>query len=285
MLRNVSLWPFPSDEFFFRCTTDTSSDSQYSRQRSVPPARSKTSSTVSSSKNSHHAVDFAKPSLLAPCPFRKWCSKTRNSTPIRFGSFLIFGKQKGTAKCPTCRGEDTSDVKNILDEERAQKQWNAEIDRYEKTVEVPGATGRIRNPDQKSRPPTIVRSKRQSGPSRFGKKEKKETQNEIIQGRRGGPTKGSTTLAAKTYRKRRRRQRMLHFITGVGVVCWNDSTKGTCKCGLWLQVLRHVRQSEVASWHLHHDFRLFCSTLHVKLNQTLLWLRQDHSTFSCRKKV
>ena len=50
-----------------------------------------------------------------------------------------------------------------MNDERAQKQWNAEVDRHEKAVGVAGPTGRIRNPHQKFEPPTIVRSKRQSG--------------------------------------------------------------------------------------------------------------------------
>ena len=45
---------------------------------------------------------------------------------------------------------------------RAQKQWNAEFDRYEIAVEVAGPTGWIRNPDQKLKPP-IARSMRWSG--------------------------------------------------------------------------------------------------------------------------
>ena len=54
-------------------------------------------------------------------------------------------------------------VNNTLDDERAQKHWNAEVDRYEKAVKVSGVIGRMRNPDQKLKPPTIVCSKRQSG--------------------------------------------------------------------------------------------------------------------------
>ena len=50
-----------------------------------------------------------------------------------------------------------------LHDERDHKQWSAEIHRYETAVEVAGPIGRIRNPDQKFKPPTIVRSERQCG--------------------------------------------------------------------------------------------------------------------------
>ena len=49
-----------------------------------------------------------------------------------------------------------------LDEERSKKQQIAESNRNEKAVEVAGLVGRVQNPDQKFKLPTIVRSKRQS---------------------------------------------------------------------------------------------------------------------------
>ena len=58
-----------------------------------------------------------------------------------------------------CQGENETKV----NDERAQKQWNTELDRDEEAIEVANPTGRTRNPDQKFKPPPIVRSKRQSG--------------------------------------------------------------------------------------------------------------------------
>ena len=89
----------------------------------------------------------------------------------------------------------------------------AEIDRCEKVVEVAGPAGIRRNSDQKFKPPTIVRSKRQSVEEshmvvpnfwsvEVWQREKKETRDpkelKANQNTRSGPTKGSTLLAAKT---------------------------------------------------------------------------------------
>ena len=126
---------------------DTFSVSHNWRQRSDSSARSKASSTVSSSENNDKGVEFAKLSLLPLCPFWQEVQDDAelDTLSIRCGSFLMFSeKPNGIAKCSSChniircccKGED---VKNTSDDERApKKQWNAEIDRYEEAVEVAG---------------------------------------------------------------------------------------------------------------------------------------------------
>ena len=179
------------------------SDSQYPRKRSVSPARSKARSTVSYSKNSVCVVEFARLSLLPPGPlFCKRCRTTLDSTPsIRFGSYLVFEKQKSAAK---------SDIKNTSDDERVQKQWNTEIDINEKAGDVAGTVGRIRNADQKLKLPCAASARMGTSRARWSetvpfdvwRREKKETlhSGELwTKKTRGGPTKGSARLVAQTH--------------------------------------------------------------------------------------
>ena len=174
----------------------------------MSPASPMASSTVSSSRSSDNAALVASSLSVLQEVQDEAELDTQQS---------VFEKHNGIAKCSSChhfvrcycKGEDTSDIDNKKNMRRRKSPERTTETRRQSRLHVPLG---VRNPDQKFKPPTTVRSKRWSeqesrmavpnfGPWRFGNGRRRRLQ--ILRGSRSknlrsGLTKGSTTVAAET---------------------------------------------------------------------------------------